>query len=240
MKTLLIDSNEGSRRSLFFVLNQIKSVTVIDESSTVIDSVKLIANQNYDLVFISVDLKMEGAFQILKLIEARTFELVFTGTNTNHAYSAIKYNPIDFLIKPIGIGDIERLLDKISKNKNSKFVFPIIEPEKFQTKSIVVKINQGFTKIRLSNIQYLESYGAYVKLRLNDNSSIVSNGTLKSFDELLSNHSFIRIHSSTIINITYLKSYIREKNDGRVIMVDGKEFDVSRSRKNVFLKYFNL
>ena len=59
--------------------------------------------------------------------------------------------------------------------------------------------------------------------------------TLKEFEELLTGHSFFRIHNSHLINLAFIKSYNKGKG-GSVVLTDGTEIEVSSRRKEEFLK----
>ena len=59
--------------------------------------------------------------------------------------------------------------------------------------------------------------------------------TLGEFEELLEPHGFMRIHRSHLINLDCVTRYIRGRG-GQVEMTDGSLLDVSRYKKDEFLK----
>ena len=54
--------------------------------------------------------------------------------------------------------------------------------------------------------------------------------TLKEYEELLTEHGFERIHQSHLINLSYLKSYIKT-DGGYVIMADNTNIPISQRKK---------
>jgi two-component system LytT family response regulator len=54
--------------------------------------------------------------------------------------------------------------------------------------------------------------------------------TLKEFEDLLEGDSFIRVHHSHLINVRFVRKYIRGEG-GEVIMTDGTNVAVSRRKK---------
>ena len=52
---------------------------------------------------------------------------------------------------------------------------------------------------------------------------------------MLSDKGFFRIHESHLINLSYLKKYIKG-DGGQVVLTDGAVLDVARRRKDDFLK----
>ena len=59
--------------------------------------------------------------------------------------------------------------------------------------------------------------------------------TLKEYEELLNDYDFMRVHNSHLINLHHVKNYSRGEG-GTVTMSDGTSVDVSRRKKDEFLK----
>jgi len=57
----------------------------------------------------------------------------------------------------------------------------------------------------------------------------------KEYEDLLNDYDFIRVHNSHLINLHHIKNYTRGEG-GVVMMSDGTEVDVSRRKKDEFLK----
>jgi two-component system LytT family response regulator len=68
-----------------------------------------------------------------------------------------------------------------------------------------------------------------------DGKSILVTKLLKDFEEILLPYRFFRIHNSHLINLNYIKKYIRG-DGGQVIMENNEVIDVSRRKKEEFLK----
>ena len=59
----------------------------------------------------------------------------------------------------------------------------------------------------------------------------------KAVITLLTNYGFYRIHQSFLINLRYVKEYIKGEG-GEVIMINEDRLDVSRRRKGQFIARF--
>ncbi|MDO6431518.1 LytTR family DNA-binding domain-containing protein [Flavitalea sp. BT771] len=57
-------------------------------------------------------------------------------------------------------------------------------------------------------------------------------------EQILSKWNFMRVHKSHIINMKYIKRYIKGEG-GVVILSDGSEVEISRREKNAFLQRVN-
>ena len=58
---------------------------------------------------------------------------------------------------------------------------------------------------------------------------------LKDFEDMLQAYRFYRVHNSHLINLNYIKKYIRGEG-GQVILQNGDSIDVSRRKRDEFLK----
>jgi two-component system LytT family response regulator len=56
--------------------------------------------------------------------------------------------------------------------------------------------------------------------------------TLGEYEEILAEHGFLRIHKSYLINVKYVARVDRE---GLLLMSDGKEFPISKRRKELVM-----
>ena len=68
---------------------------------------------------------------------------------------------------------------------------------------------------------------------------ITSSKNLKFFEGILLEYGFFRIHNSSLINLKYIKR-INKTAGGQVIMEDGEELGISKSRKDEFMKILSL
>ena len=103
------------------------------------------------------------------------------------------------------------------------------------SKKIIVPTITGFEFLEIANIIRCESDINYTTIYLRDRQKLVVAKTLKEFEELLTDHSFFRIHNSHLINLAFIKRYNKGKG-GSVILHDGSEIEVSHRRKDAFLK----
>ena len=99
---------------------------------------------------------------------------------------------------------------------------------------IIIPIINGLEFVSPENIVSVHSDGNYTNFILSDKSKLQSSHTLKFFEPALTEHGFIRVHESNIINPAYVKSYIKG-DGGLVVMKNGSEVSVARNRKYEFL-----
>ena len=85
----------------------------------------------------------------------------------------------------------------------------------------------------IKNIVRIEASSNYSILHFTNGKSVTVTRLLKDFEEMLLSYRFFRIHHTHLINLDYIKKYIRS---GQVVMQNGDIIDVSRRKKEEFLK----
>ena len=75
----------------------------------------------------------------------------------------------------------------------------------------------------------------YTVIMLKNNQKIVASRTLKELEEMLEDYAFIRVHHSYLVNLNEVEKYVRGEG-GYLLMSNGTNIDISRSRKDFLLK----
>jgi two-component system, LytTR family, response regulator len=98
--------------------------------------------------------------------------------------------------------------------------------------------SDGFELVPVEQILICEAKDNYTYFNLKNKKRIVVCRMLKEVEEQLADFPFfVRVHNSYVVNIKEIKKYVRGEG-GYVIMSDDTSVNVSRSRKEVLLKWF--
>ena len=108
-------------------------------------------------------------------------------------------------------------------------------PEKQTIPRIALTTSDGMLFVATANIIFCESDSNYTVLLLKNNKKIVVSRTLKEIEELLEEHSFIRVHRCYLANLNEVEKYVKGEG-GYLLMSDGTTIDVARNKKEVLLK----
>lgn len=85
------------------------------------------------------------------------------------------------------------------------------------------------------NILYVEASGSYSKIFFTHRTEILISQSIAEVEEQLHDNNFFRIHNSYIVNLAFIKKYVRGEG-GYVIMQNNNELNVSRSKKEELLQ----
>ncbi|HON51650.1 MAG TPA: LytTR family DNA-binding domain-containing protein [Bacteroidales bacterium] len=151
-----------------------------------------------DVLFLDMEMPdMNGIEFLNSLIHIP--QIIFISSNKNYAIDAFNYNAIDFLLKPI---EYPRFLKSIQKVKDAlKEQSAQMKPE--SDNAYFFKKKNAYYKVLQQDIIWIEAHDNYSKIITCD-SVYLTNNTLKSFEDMLPSHMFIRTHRSFIINKRYL------------------------------------
>ena len=103
---------------------------------------------------------------------------------------------------------------------------------------IAVPTAEGFELIYAEQVIHCEASDNYTYFFLKNKTKITACRTLKEVEEQLQEFPFfVRVHNSYLVNLNEVTRYIRGEG-GYLVMSDGTNVNVSRSRKESLLKHF--
>lgn len=243
IKTVIIDDEKNARMALKSLLNTFqKKVEIIGEAHDVESGLQLIAEEQPDLIFLDIQLKKSTGFDLLTQLPDIRGEVIFVTAFDNYAIKAFQMAAFGYLLKPVQINELDSVIERFQKKKNQALIphhtqILIENFENNKIKKLVVQNVNGFKVIPLKNILYLQGEINYTRIFLNDTEKILTSKTLKEYSLLLSDFGFFRIHQSHLINLSYVKEYIKG-DGGIVVMENGVHLNLSRRRKQQFLSRF--
>ncbi|MEP6794626.1 MAG: LytTR family DNA-binding domain-containing protein, partial [Saprospiraceae bacterium] len=193
------------------------------------------------LVFLDIQMPEMDGFEMLINIPEKKFHLIFTTAYDHYAIKAIKYAAFDYLLKPIDIDELKITIERLATqpvtnldNKKLETLEQNLLTKPFLNK-IAIPAQEGLLFFDISQIIHLEAQSNYTMIYFDDHSKLMASRTLKEFEEILPQDIFFRPHNSHIINLNFIKRYMRG-DGGQVELKDGTYILVSRRKKDEFLK----
>jgi two-component system LytT family response regulator len=246
IRCIIVDDEPGGRQLLEqLLLPYNKEIEVVATCANVDEALIVIASKKPELVFLDIEMPGSNGFSLLERIEKRDFEVIFVTAHNEYAIKAFKHSAFDYLLKPIDSQElrqtIARVMDKLLPKKTLEqkinFLLETIKKPYNTSDRIAVQSMDGFRVVKHSDIVRLESDSNYSNIYLLGGTKITVSKTLKDFEELLSDHGFIRVHQSHLVNTIHIIRYVKGEG-GIVYMVDGSQVDISRRSKAQFLTFW--
>lgn len=183
-----------------------------------------IAQNEYDILFLDIDLGDVKGFEIGKQIrdelKNNKIQIVYISGDTSYAMELFKTRPFDFVVKPVEKKKLFKMLDtyfSIFSGKNKYLHYRWLKQDHI---------------IKQDNIIYLQSIGRKVVAKTFD-------GDVEFYDKLskvidkLDDKKFCRVHKSFVINSIYVDVFKSDK----VIMCDSARIPISKSYKKSFREW---
>lgn len=242
IKAILIDDELNSLQNLQQKLEGFcPDVSIIAVTQKPEEGIQLIRQSQPDVVFLDIEMPKMSGFRMLEELGEYDFDIIFTTAYNHYSIDAIRISAFDYLVKPIGIEDLQQAVERLSKslNRQTKEKIDILKKSlsdnRSQEDKIAISTSEGIDFVPIKNIIHIESKSNYSKIFLKDNKNIMVTKILKDFEEMLLPYNFYRVHNSHLINLNYIQKYIRSQG-GHVQLQDGTLIDISRRKKEEFLK----
>lgn len=240
LKAILIEDEANSREILRnYLAKYCTEVDLLGEAASIDEALKLIRENELDLIFLDVEMPFGNAFDVLEQVPDRSFETVFVTAYNQYALDALNQHAAYYLMKPINIDELIKAVEYVMeiKQKENALADKVLQPK---LKSVEGKITlpqqDGFQVLNVSDILYCQADDNYTHIFL-ENKKILVSKTLKYFEDALSDFAFARIHKSYLVNVNEVVRY-RKGKGGSVVVSNGKELLVSATRKKELLSYF--
>ncbi|MDH5380142.1 MAG: response regulator [Cyclobacteriaceae bacterium] len=235
IKCIIIDDEKLARELLMEYLEEYDDIEVIEQCSKGVEAVKAINSLEPDLIFLDVQMPGMNGFEVLESLDHKPF-VIFSTAYDQYAIQAFEENAVDYLLKPIDKERFHKAIERVkarmeSSGSNMEKIARILEERettKFSSHLFVQKSDK-YLNLPVTEILHLEASGDYTIISTSDDQFLSSSG-IGRLEGKLDPAIFIRVHRSTIINLSHLKEIEKHFNGGLVVkMKNGKSFSVSRT-----------
>ena len=192
-------------------------IQIIGEANSVVSAAKLLRQQTPDLLFLDILLGDGSGFDLLEIFPNLSSNVIFVTASEEFAIKAFRLAAIDYLLKPLNPTDLKAAVQR-AKNQQFKSVksLEILQETIKYPEQLPKRISlHTIDKILIVNIEDIIRCEADVnntRFFLQSGENIFVTKTLKYYEDLLSEHTFLRVHQSHLINYRYLQAFL--KKDG--------------------------
>jgi two-component system LytT family response regulator len=247
IKALIIDDEAKARNVLSHYLESfVPEVSEMKQADSADVAIELLKAYTPDIVFLDVEMPHKNGFQFLIEIKNPSFDVIFTTAYNQYAIQAIRFSALDYLLKPVDPdelrGAVQRHIEKKEVTQQQKVLYENlvenISKKEIRDFKIAVPSAEGFYFFMIEDILRLEADRSYTHIHLVNKRPFIASKTLKHFEEMLEEFSFIRTHKSHLVNPRHIT---RLSNDNEfVLLSDGSKVEVSRRKKDEVQKQLNL
>ncbi|VXB20781.1 DNA-binding response regulator [Flavobacterium sp. 9AF] len=243
MKAIIIDDEPKARNLLEILIQENNSkITTIYQAEDLVTGVQLIKEKQPQIVFLDIEMPEHSGLEIVDFInkEEFNFEIIFTTAYSEYAIKAFQLSAIDYLLKPLHAESVKEAIEKAILQIGKSEISTKLEQLRKSLKSanfnkIGLPFADGFKFVNFEDIILFEADGMYTKVSTTKETELLVCKPLKHFVEVLeSQTNFYKPHRSYLINLKYIKEYIK-KDGGYIIMDNDKTVSISNDKKEEFL-----
>ncbi len=241
LKTIIVDDELDAVNFIRSIIEEYcPKLEVVGTGHSAKEGSKLIINKTPDLVFLDVEMPHGSGFDLLANFPDKTFDVIFITAFNHYAIQAIKFSAVDYILKPININEfisaVDKVLDKKASNdyRNANFKTLLENVRSTLPSKLAIPTSNGMEYLNTKEIIRVEADRSYSWFYLKDHRKILVSRNLKEYQELLTDRNFFRTHNSHLINLEYVKKYIRSEG-GAIELIDGSQVPISRGKRDLFL-----
>ena len=217
ISVLIVDDEPLARDSIELLLQQDKEVEIIGICKNGQQALQFLEENKVQILFLDIQMPQLNGFELLQQLskENQPPAIVFVTAYDEFALHAFEANAIDYLLKPYSderffqaLKKAKTLAQKTEPENEPNPLKPLLEfyrTFKKYRQRIPVKSKEKWLIIEVKDIVWLKASGPYVEIKFNKKIHLI-NDSLKQLEQELDPEQFIRIHRSTIVNLSHISS----------------------------------
>lgn len=261
LRTLLVDDEALSRRGLELRLRVAADIEIVGQCSNGREALAAIREQKPDLVFLDIQMPGLSGFDVLAELQPHELPLiVFVTAYDRFAVQAFEARAIDYVLKPVDDARLAATLSHIRElveqrtavTERNQLVNLLAElrgsgeieggsgeaPAAPQAPNwLPIRNGRETVRVPVQSIEWVDAAGDYLCIHANGSTHILR-ATMREMENLLDPRLFQRVHRSTIVNLTRVKSLRAHMNGEYFLRLEGgQELKLSRTYRDK-VEYF--
>jgi DNA-binding LytR/AlgR family response regulator len=182
-----------------------------------------------DVIFADINMPLLSGMDFVSSLENPPL-VVFTTAFADYAVDAFKVGAVDYLLKPFTFDDFSRAVGRVREALEIR-----ASKELKHERIVYFKSDYKIVPIKASDIRYVESFGAYMKIYLaSSESPIIVLSSFKQILQELPQDRFVRIHKSYLADITRITA----AGKSSVTLDDGQRLPVGDTYRTGLMKRY--
>lgn len=208
----MLRNYEKKTEHLFYIKKFSKSIQLMD-------SIK----EEFQIYFLDVEMPNMDGLELAKIIrkyDSRS-AIFFVTSYREYVFESFQFDVVNYIIKPVTQIQIDCEMNRVLRKFHT-----------YKQEYIGVKNSNGFMKIFLSDIEYIETYERNVRIHYQAGRKEIGHFKMQVLEERLKGYPFIRCHNSFIVNV----DYISQVKDLSIILLSGEIIYTTKARKKDLIK----
>jgi two-component system LytT family response regulator len=241
LTVVVIDDEMCSLNLLTHLLNNFTSIQlkVVGKASNLNEGIELIKNTSPDLVFLDIEMPDGNGMDIFNHHFSENVKIVLVTGHEHYAIDAINKSVAGYLLKPVNFLDLQNVIKKVDKMIRLEQQRLELEDRinalctaEVPGKNLIFDIESGFMMENSRNIEYCTADQSYATIFTYSKREFVVSKSLKELESYLPKNQFYRTHKSFLVNIYYIRKFVRS-GESYVLLKSGAKIPVSVRKTSV-------
>ncbi|MGV4414641.1 LytR/AlgR family response regulator transcription factor [Chryseobacterium sp. T1] len=237
INAIIVEDSRLARNELKDLLQDFPEINILAEAENVDVAYEYISNQQFDLLFLDIQLPGKDGFQLLEMLDNIPI-VIFTTAFDEFAIKSFEYNALDYLLKPI---NPKRLLQSIDKVKEKLAEKAEKQDKKLDIEDqIFIKEGEKCWMVKISEIYLFEVEGNYTKVFFRNEKATLMR-SLNVIEKKLPQEKYFRANRNTIFNINYIQN-IENWFSGNLMvkLPNDNQVEISRRQAVLFKEIYGI
>ncbi len=202
IRTLILDDEPLALKLLSVYIQKIPDMELAGACSNADEAEDRLAQGDIDCLFTDINMPGTSGMELVRKLENPPL-VIFTTAYSDYAVEGFRVNAIDYLVKPFRFEEFQEAVSKVRRMMEMK---SLAQGSDKDERVLFFKV--GHQKIRMlsSDIIYVESLGAYMKIHPAGMDPFIVLSNFKGILEAAPEH-LIRIHKSYAVNSERIARY---------------------------------
>ena len=236
LSVLVVDDEPLARQRLQRLLRAEPDLRLLPPCADGRAAVAAIVAQRPDLLFLDVQMPGMTGFEVLAAVGPKDMPVViFVTAHDRFALQAFEAEALDYLLKPFGAERVHKALARArdflaggTRRKLEQQYAGLLRATGARDDAcVLVKKRERVLVLRPAEIDFVEAYGDYVRLRVGEDLHLLR-GTLGDMERKLKPAGFVRIHRSRLVNWQRVREFTLDReHDPVVVLRSGLRLEAS-------------
>ena len=230
LKAIIVDDDPSCHKTVKFLLGEAHpDVQVLGNAYSVAEGIELIQKKSPNLVFLDIELPDGLGFDLLEKFQDPQFRVIFVTAHNEYALTAIRFEALDFLEKPIDEDDIRVALEKARRSMNriidqEQLAYLLDNYERAKDHRLPTRIaissHSEINFLPVDQIIWLEANETYTNFHIRgEQKPVLSAYNLGTYVKKFQPYfSFQQVHRSHVVNLDYVRKVNKTQ---RTVTLDG-------------------
>ena len=202
LKILLVDDDANVMGITRRALELFDNAKVVGEAYSGMEAMKFVRHAAVDLVLLDIEMQDMSGFDVAEYLHKNypKTQYVFLTGHTDFAVDGYAYQPLSFLVKPISVSRLERILE-LAEEKCHAAAEPTLPH-----RQIGLHVDARLEIVDAADVIYLETVGRKVRVVCKNGRVFDSSETMKKLFGVFEDYGFYRCHQSFAVQLDQIES----------------------------------